>query len=56
MFIVQYIAKIIKILRSGASPNQIAGGCVLGMIIGLLKKANRSVPSLIRPSPLLLPT
>ena len=35
MFIVQYIAKIIKILRSAASPNQIAGGCVLGMIIGL---------------------
>ena len=35
MFIVQYIAKLIKILRSAASPNQIAGGCVLGMIMGL---------------------
>jgi uncharacterized protein (TIGR03546 family) len=35
MLVVQYVAKIIKILRSAASPNQIAGGCVLGMIMGL---------------------
>ena len=35
MFPLQFIAKLIKILRSGASPPQIAGGFILGMIIGL---------------------
>jgi len=35
MFILQYISKLIKILRSGASPAQIAGGFILGMMIGL---------------------
>jgi uncharacterized protein (TIGR03546 family) len=35
MLIVQYIAKLIKILRSAASPGQIAGGLILGMIPGL---------------------
>ena len=35
MFPVQLIAKIFKILRSGDSPNQIAFGFAIGMIIGL---------------------
>ena len=35
MFILQFAAKLIKILRSGASPAQIAWGFILGMIIGL---------------------
>jgi uncharacterized protein (TIGR03546 family) len=35
MLILKYLAKIIKILRSAASPNQIAGGFILGMVLGL---------------------
>jgi uncharacterized protein (TIGR03546 family) len=35
MLIVKYIAKLIKILRSAATPGQIAGGLILGMIPGL---------------------
>ncbi len=35
MFVIQYISKLIKILRSGASPAQIAGGFILGMMLGL---------------------
>ena len=35
MFIIQYISKLIKILRSAASPSQIAGGLILGLMIGL---------------------
>lgn len=35
MFVIQFFAKLLKILRSAASPGQIAGGFVLGMIIGL---------------------
>jgi len=35
MFGIELLAKLIKILRSGASPNQIAAGFVIGMIIGL---------------------
>ena len=35
MFIVQYFSKLLKILRSGASPPQIAGGLILGMMMGL---------------------
>jgi len=35
MFGIEILAKLIKILRSGASPNQIAAGFVIGMIIGL---------------------
>lgn len=35
MFVLQFLAKLVKILRSAASPRQIAGGFVLGMIIGL---------------------
>lgn len=35
MFILEFLAKLFKILRSEASPNQIAAGFVLGMIIGL---------------------
>ncbi len=35
MFILQFFAKLLKILRSAASPGQIAGGFILGMIIGL---------------------
>jgi len=34
MLILQFLAKLFKILRSAASPNQIAAGFVLGMIIG----------------------
>ncbi len=33
--IMRYIAKLLKALASEASPNQIAGGIILGMIIGL---------------------
>ncbi len=33
--ILKYIAKLLKALSSEASPNQLAGGFVLGMIIGL---------------------
>ncbi len=35
MFPIQLIAKLFKILRSGDSPNQIAVGFAMGMIIGL---------------------
>ncbi len=35
MFILQFFAKLVKILRSAAEPGEIAGGFVLGMIIGL---------------------
>ncbi len=35
MFFIQYFAKLIKIIRSAASPSQIAGGFILGMMIGL---------------------
>ena len=35
MFVLEFIAKLIKILRSEISPNQISWGFVLGMIIGL---------------------
>jgi uncharacterized protein (TIGR03546 family) len=35
MFIIQFLSKLIKILRSAASPAQIAGGLMLGMILGL---------------------
>lgn len=35
MIFIQFIAKLIKILRSGATPAQLAGGMVLGMILGL---------------------
>jgi len=35
MFIIEFIAKLIKILRSAASPAQIAGGFMLGMVLGL---------------------
>ena len=35
MFGIELLAKIIKILRSGATPPQIAGGFILGMILGL---------------------
>lgn len=33
--ILKYIAKLLKALSSEASPNQLAGGFILGMIIGL---------------------
>jgi len=35
MFVLEFIAKLIKILRSEISPNQIAWGFVFGMILGL---------------------
>jgi len=35
MFVIEILAKIFKILRSGESPNKIAAGFTLGMIIGL---------------------
>jgi uncharacterized protein (TIGR03546 family) len=35
MFPLQFIGKLITILHSGASPAQIAGGFILGMIVGL---------------------
>ncbi len=35
MFPLQFIGKLIAILHSGVSPAQIAGGFILGMIIGL---------------------
>ena len=35
MFIVEILAKIFKILRSGESPNKIAAGFTMGMIIGM---------------------
>lgn len=35
MFPLQFIGKLIKILHSAATPAQIAGGFILGMIIGL---------------------
>jgi uncharacterized protein (TIGR03546 family) len=35
MIILRYLAKLLKILRDGATPAQIAGGFALGMIIGL---------------------
>jgi uncharacterized protein (TIGR03546 family) len=35
MFILEFVAKLIKILRSEISPNQISWGFVFGMILGL---------------------
>jgi uncharacterized protein (TIGR03546 family) len=35
MFGIELLAKLVKILRSAASPNQIASGFVIGMVIGL---------------------
>jgi len=35
MFILEFLAKLVKILRSGATPSQIGGGFILGMILGL---------------------
>ena len=35
MILLKYLARLIKILRSAATPGQIAGGFVLGMILGL---------------------
>ena len=35
MFGIELLAKLVKILRSAASPSQIAAGFVIGMIIGL---------------------
>ena len=35
MFVLEFVAKLIKILRSEISPNQISWGFVLGMILGL---------------------
>ena len=35
MFGLEILAKLVKILRSDASPNQIAAGFIIGMIIGL---------------------
>ena len=35
MFGLEILAKLFKILRSAASPSQIAGGFIIGMIIGL---------------------
>jgi uncharacterized protein (TIGR03546 family) len=35
MLILKYIARLIKVLRSAASPGQIGGGFILGMIAGL---------------------
>ena len=35
MLILRYLAKLVKILRDGATPAQIAGGFILGMVIGL---------------------
>ena len=35
MFGLEILAKLLKILRSAASPNQIAAGFIIGMIIGL---------------------
>jgi uncharacterized protein (TIGR03546 family) len=35
MFGIELLAKLLKILRSAASPNQIAIGFIIGMIIGL---------------------
>lgn len=36
MFILQFISKFIKVLRAGATPAQIAGGFMLGFMIGLM--------------------
>jgi uncharacterized protein (TIGR03546 family) len=35
MFILQFVARLVKILRSAASPTQISWGFIIGMIIGL---------------------
>jgi len=35
MFGLEFLAKLIRILRSAASPNQIAAGFIMGMTIGL---------------------
>jgi uncharacterized protein (TIGR03546 family) len=36
MIFLKLLAKLIKVLRSGEDPRQIAGGCMLGMVLGLL--------------------
>ncbi len=35
MIPLQFLGKLLKILRSGASPAQIAGGFILGMLLGI---------------------
>ena len=36
MVFLKLLAKLIKVLRSGEDPRKIAGGCMLGMMLGLL--------------------
>lgn len=36
MFILQIIGKILKVLRAGPSPNQVAAGITFGMILGMM--------------------
>ena len=35
MFFLQFISKLIKVLRSGESPNLIAGGFAMGFVVGM---------------------
>lgn len=35
MFLLQFFAKLLKAISSGVAPSQLAGGFILGMIIGL---------------------
>ncbi len=35
MFVLQFISKLIKVLRSGESPNLIAGGFTMGFVVGI---------------------
>ncbi|MFZ0389021.1 MAG: TIGR03546 family protein [Calditrichia bacterium] len=42
MFIIQFIVRLVNIIRSAASPKQVAGGFILGMMVGL-------IPSFLNP-------
>ena len=40
MLILKYVAKLLKALTSGESPKQLAGGLILGMVLGLVPFGN----------------
>ena len=40
MFIFKFLAKLVKVLRAGPSPAQVAGGFMLGMFLGMMPGFN----------------
>jgi len=40
VFILKFLSKLVKVLRAGPSPKQIAGGFMLGMFLGMMPGVN----------------